>query len=159
MGFRNPLYLDLQLLKNLADYHGIDVPIQKEVVRKVAEDKTSGIGLDKAIQLKRDVNKTAEVTETYSTEIRPVRLVNDVIDYLIDNGDLTDLTSSPKDPVSRRSLIEIEGQISQSPATLIGSFVQRFMPILVAQAAQGSSNYTLTSAQSAEISDAAAGGR
>lgn len=137
MGFRNPMYLDIPLLKNLADYYGIDVPIPRQIVQHNAGTRTRGVGVKKVLDAHMDSDKTTETTETFTTDLRPVRLVNDVIDNLLASSDVIDLLSNPDADLVSQSPIQIEGELTVSPATEIGSIVGRFFPLLIAKYAEG----------------------
>ena len=143
MGFRNPIYLDVALLKNLADYYGIDVPGPRQVVQRKAGTKGKGVGVTKVLTAHADSEQTLETTETFSTDLRPVRLVNDVIDSLLASEEATDLIVSPDGPLTSQAPVQLEGTLSLSPATEIGSLVGKFLPLMLAKYAQGESDPAL----------------
>jgi hypothetical protein len=151
MGFRNPIYLDVSLLKNLADYFGIDVPGQRQVVQRKSGTTGKGIGINKGLTAHLDSDKAVETTETFSTDFRPVRLVNDVIDSLLESHDVIDLVSEPDADLISQSPIQIEGELAVSPATEIGSLVGRFFPLLAAKYAQGDSDPSLNHEDIAQL--------
>jgi hypothetical protein len=151
MGFRNPIYLDVSLLKNLADYFGIDVPGQRQVVQRRSGTTGKGVGLNKGVTAHLDSDKTIETTESFSTDFRPVRLVNDVIDSLLESADVIDLVDSPGADLISQSPVQIEGELTISPATEIGSLVGRFFPLFAAKYAQGESNPSLNQEDIAQL--------
>jgi hypothetical protein len=151
MGFRNPIYLDVSLLKNLADYFGIDVPGQRQVVQRKSGTKGKGVGLNKGLTAHLDSDKAVETTETFSMDFRPVRLVNDVIDSLLESEDVIDLTSAPNTDLISQSPVQIEGELTVSAATEIGSLVGRFLPLVAAKYAQGDSNPSLNHEDIAQL--------
>jgi len=151
MGFRNPIYLDTSLLKNLADYYGIDVPGPRQVVQRKAGTTGKGIGINKGVTAHLDSDKTVETTEMFSTDLRPVRLVNDVIDSLLESDDVIDLVKDLDVDLVSRSPVQIEGELTVSPATEIGSLIGRFFPLLAAKYAQGESDPTLSQEDIAQL--------
>ena len=151
MGFRNPMYLDIALLKNLADYYGIDVPIVKQVTERSSRASGKGVGLDKGLTAHLSSDKTVETTEAFNTDIRPVRLVNDVIDGLLENQDAIDLVENPDAPLIARSPIQIEADIAISSATEIGSILGKIMPMMLNRFAEGEAEPTPTQQDLAEL--------
>ena len=151
MGFRNPIYLDVSLLKNLADYYGIDVPSPRQVVQRKAGTTGKGIGINKGVTAHLDSDKTVETTETFSTDLRPVRLVNDVIDHLLESEDVIDLVEDLDADLVSQSPIRIDGELTVSPATEMGSLIGRFFPLLAAKYAQGESDPTLSQEDIAQL--------
>jgi hypothetical protein len=151
MGFRNPIYLDVSLLKNLADYFGIDVPGQRQVVQRRSGTTGKGMGLNKGLTARLDSDKTVETTETFSTDFRPVRLVNDVIDSLLESDDVIDLINEPNADLISQSPIQVEGELAVSPATEIGTLIGRFFPLLAARYAQGDKDPSLNQEDIAQL--------
>jgi hypothetical protein len=151
MAFRNPVYLDSDLLRNLADYYGVALPTEGEVVRRVVEERGGTLGVNKVVEAKRDTGSTEEVTETFTSQVRPVRALNDVIDHLLTAGDVADLTQTGNAGLVVRSPVQAEGDLVLSPATEMGSLVSRFLPLLIAQAAQGSQDFNMSDADAAQV--------
>jgi hypothetical protein len=151
MGFRNPIYLDVSLLKNLADYYGIDVPGPRQVVLRKSGIKGKGAGIDKIVTAHIDSGNTVETTETFNTEARPVRLVNDVIDSILASEDAIDLINTADAPLISQSPVQIEGILTVSPATEIGSLMGRFFPLMIAKLAQGDTNPSLGNEDLAQL--------
>lgn len=130
MAFRNPVYLDLETLENLADNFGIVVPGEAQIVQRTAGDGSGAIGLQAGV-VKADYsrNRETEVTESYSRAgARPVRLFNDVLDSLQRNEDVRPLDAVTS--YSRRDLVEFDGLLSVSPVTEIGSLIASLMPAI-----------------------------
>lgn len=151
MGFRNPIYLDVPLLRNLADYFGIDTPGPRQVVQRRSGTTGKGVGLSKVVTARLDSDKTVETTESFSTDFRPVRLVNDVIDNLLETEDVIDLVNNPAADLMSQSPVQIEGELTVSPATEIGSLLGRFFPLLAAKWAKGESEPTLNQEDLAQL--------
>lgn len=151
MAFRNPVYLDFDLLRNLADYYGVVLPAEGEVVRRMVEERGGTLGVNKVVEAKRDTGSTEEVTETFTSQVRPVRALNDVIDHLLTAGDVADLTQEADAALVVRSPLQAEGDLVLSPATEMGSLVSRFLPVLIAQAAKGSQDFEMSDADAAQV--------
>lgn len=135
--FRNPLYLNVHLLRSLADYHGYDLPGDREVTRRTRDESRRRAGVDKVINVGGEGEKEDEVTERYSLEFRPVRALNDVVDRLLREEAVVDLTTDENQAVLRRSIIQAEGELELSPVTEVGAFVSAFVPSMVEQMAAG----------------------
>lgn len=150
MPFRNPLYVDQELMANLADYFAVPLPTEGEVVRRVLDERGGRLGVNRVVDASRHTGATEEVTETYTSTVRPVRAVNDVVDHLLADG-APDLVSVPDAELVLRHPIQVDGDLTLSTATEVGGLFARFMPLLAAQAAQGSGDPDLSSAQAAEL--------
>lgn len=137
MAFRNPLYLNLELLQNVADYYGIELPADAQVTRRTSDERRGRAGLSRGVDVGRETGSTDEVTEVYTTTVRPVRVMNDVIDALLGDSDLVDLTSDPSVSVKQRDVVQIDGRISLSPVTEIGALMATLLPLLMDQVASG----------------------
>jgi len=142
--FRNPLYMDTPLLKNLADYHDIDVPTSRQVTQRLAGSSEKRAGIAKVVDAGVQAGRETETTEVYATEVRPIRLVNDVIDFMLAEAELIDLTVDAEAQLLQRSVVQVEGELVPSPATEIGSLLSRFFPLLTAKYAAGESNPQLS---------------
>jgi hypothetical protein len=103
------------------------------------------------VKAERESGRTEEVIETFSRAVRPVRFLNDTIDQLLGAGEIIDLLSDPEAQFVHRAVIQLEGELEPSPATELGSLMSRFMPLLVAQAAAGQTDYQPTDADVAQV--------
>jgi hypothetical protein len=137
MGFRNPMYLDVPLLKNLADYYGIDVPTPRQVTQRTSGSTGKGLGINSGVTVHLDSDRAVETTETFSTDFRPIRLVNDVIDSLLQSRDVINLVEDQTSNLISQSPIQIEGELTMSPATEIGSLVGGLFPLMIARYSEG----------------------
>jgi hypothetical protein len=135
--FRNPLYLDVPLLRSLADYHGIELSGDRAVTRRIRDESRRRAGISKGVELGREGEKEDEVTETYALEFRPVRALNDVVDELLRGELIVDLTVDEGQDVPRRSTIQIEGALELSPVTEVGAFMSTVLPSMIEQMAAG----------------------
>ena len=149
MTFRNPIYLDLPLLTNVADYYGVDIPPEARVTRRIIEQRQAAARRERAVGVPTDA--TEELTETYSTPFRPVRFMNDVVDQLLASGDAIDLVSDRHLHATHRQPIQVEGELSLSAAAEIGGLMERFLPLLVAQAAQGATDFDIPQSELANL--------
>lgn len=136
--FRNPAYLDVPLLRNLADYYGVDLPGEREVTRKSTRESSSRAGVTKVVDVGKEGTSGDEITESYSDKFRPVRALNDVVDRLLLDEALADLTQDPVHPVSRRSVVQFDGLLELSSLTEVAAMLTALMPALLNQASSGS---------------------
>lgn len=127
--FRNPKYLDVSLLQNLADYNGIDLAVDSQVTRSEHEESPSEAPTDGPA-----ANTGRIETRTFSTPFRPVRAFNDVVDAMLRDGTAKHVSVSAS--VEPRQVIEIEGDLGVSPATEVGALMERFLPLMLRHAAE-----------------------
>lgn len=147
MPFRNPLYLDLELLSNLADYFGIALPEEMNVTRRSLEQGSRGAGIDKVVVAKGEKLQAEEVTESYSLSTRPVRLMNDLIDHIEGTGDIVDLDVDPEATVVSGAVVLIRGDLAPSAANEVGGIMARFLPMLLAMFARGDTEFEPSEAE------------
>lgn len=147
MPFRNPLYLDADLLANLADYYGIGAPDELNVTRRSLEEGSRGGGIDKVVVAKGERSHAEEVTESYSVSTRPVRVLNDLLDHIESTGDIVDLDADPEAAVSNNALVLLRGQLSPSAANEVGGIMARFMPLLMTSFSKGQTDFEPSEAE------------
>lgn len=135
--FRNPLYLNEPLLRSLADYYGVELLGDREVTRRRRDESRRRAGVNKYIEVGREGGKEDEVTETYSMEFRPVRALNDVVDRLLQDEALVDLTLDEEQGVAQRSTVQVEGLLELSPVTEVGALMSALLPPMIEQLAAG----------------------
>jgi hypothetical protein len=140
MAFRNPIYLNSETLRNLADYHGIELQTDAQVTRRSLDERSRKAGVNRGLELGAGKTSTDEVTEVYTTQIRPVRAMNDVIDQLIRDESLTDLVEDPDKAVVQRDVVQIEGSLTLSPVTEIGAMMTSLMPMMLGAVADSPEN-------------------
>jgi hypothetical protein len=145
--FRNPLYLDLELLANLSDYYGISLPEEKNVTRRTLEGGARSGGVDKGLVAKGEKSHAEEITETYSVSTRPVRLMNDLIDHIEGSSELVDLDADPEAAVTNGAVIQVTGDLTPSAANEVGGILARFLPLLMAQVSQGATDFEPSQAE------------
>jgi len=83
VSFRNPLLLDVELLRSPADYAGVEIGGAAQVTRRTLAERRGRAGINKGLDVGGERGATEEITESYSEELRPVRALNDVIDHLL----------------------------------------------------------------------------
>ena len=147
MPFRNPLYLDLELLANLSDYYGISLPEEKNVTRRTLDEGARTGGVDKGIIAKGEKSYAQEVTETYSVSTRPVRLMNDLLDHIEGSAELVDLDADPEATVTNGAVVQVAGDLTPAAANEIGGILARFLPLLMAQVSQGATDFQPSQAE------------
>jgi hypothetical protein len=141
MPFRNPVYLDSELLSNLADYFGIALPVETNVIRRSLQEGGKGIGVNKVVQANAENSHAEEVTETFSVSTRPVRLMNDLIDHVESTSDVIDLDADPQATLGNRALVQISGDLIPAAANEIGTIMSRFLPLLISQVSAGATEF------------------
>lgn len=152
MAFRNPLYLDGDLLTNLADYFGRGAPEQRDVTRRTRHGGAKGGGSDKGVVARVDSSTEEEWIETYSITARPVRSMNDLLDHLhsqsllVRPGDDAGETVRPAG-----SIVEIAGELTSATLNEVGSIMGRFLPLLLKQAGAGAADFSISDADGMRI--------
>lgn len=135
------------MLSNLADYFGVALPEEMNVTRRTLEEGTRGAGLDKVIVAKGEKLHAQEVTETYSVSTRPVRLMNDLIDHIEASSELVDLDVDPEATVTSGAVVQVRADLAPAAANEIGGVMARFLPLLMAQASQGATDFKPSQAE------------
>ena len=138
---RSPIYLDVALLRQMADYYDVPVPHDAQVTRKVVDTSGRGVGFDKVVKANSDRSATEEVTETYQSELRPVKLLNDLVDELSVSERTCDLTQDPSAQVVHRQPILAEGDVEVAPASEIGEVISKFMPLMTGMMQEGRTTF------------------
>lgn len=151
MPFRNPLYVDQDLLVNLADYFAVPLPTEGEVIRRVVDERGGHLGVNRVVDAGRRSGSSEEITETYQSTVRPVRATNDVIDHLLNSGGVADLVDNPNAALVLRHPVQVEGEVALSTATELGGLFARFLPLLATQASQGAGGPELSASEVAEF--------
>lgn len=137
MAFRNPSYLNADLLSNFADYLGLDAREAAAVTRRTLSGGGKGIGVDKVLTARAESSREEELTETYSMPLRPVRLLNALLDSPEAMDELVDLDQEPDAAVSTRSMVQVTGEVIPSPANAVGAIMARLMPLMMSQFSAG----------------------
>jgi hypothetical protein len=137
MFFRDPIYLDIHLLTNLAEFRGFTGLSATDVREKSAKGRTVAAGIDKYASAIYKANKQQETEESYSKGFKPVRVFNELVENLQASGDFTDLTVDFDAALSSHAVLQIEGELALSGATEIGTWMARLWPVILNKAAQG----------------------
>ncbi len=145
MAFRDPVYLDLEKLKSIADYHGVPINEDAQVTRTSSSNRSGRLGVSQIIDAGGEAGSSAATTEVFTATVRPVRAFNDTIDTLLESGGLVDFTSDPGLSCSQRDIVQFEGESSLSEITEVAAFVALMFPGVVAQMAAGVSQPILDS--------------
>lgn len=147
---RSPKYLDIDLLRQMADYFGIAVATEGQVTRRVLDTTDRGLGLDRGVRGHADRTATEEITESYQSELRPVKLFNDIIDELLMSDRVADLTQSSEAQVTHRRPLMAEGEIEIAPASEVGDIMAKLMPLLTGMIAEGRTEFDPTQTELAQ---------
>lgn len=119
MALRRPFYLDAETLLALADYHelGIVPPtdvVERSVKKRSANAKAGWGPVSGGGELGKDV----EVQTSYSIAPTEKATVSKVIDRLIAGGHTVE--ASPQATLKKDDLVEVEGQLRLTAASLAG---------------------------------------
>ncbi len=122
MPLRSPLYLDLETLTALAEYHEVEVPRAEEIVERTVR-KRSGrasaavAGIGGAVEGGRDV----EVQRSYSLTPKDKVVVSRAIDELVREGHVSQLDDQTR--LQRGTWVEVEGVARMTTASLVGKLL------------------------------------
>ncbi|WP_253831108.1 hypothetical protein [Prauserella aidingensis] len=121
----------------MADYYDIPVPQDAQVTRRVQDTTGRGLGFDKVVRGHSDSSATEEITETYESKLRPVKLLNDIIDQLSESQHICDLVDDRGPALMIRQPIIAEGEITLAPASEVGEVMAKLLPLFYERAAEG----------------------
>lgn len=130
MVMRNPLYLDLGLLQNTADYHGIGYSVETEVI-ETGKTTTGGAvkGAAGPIGVSLDRTKGTERQEAYKQAANPFRVMNDVLDAL--EYSFIDLNEN-HEALNKGDLVIVEAELTLTATSEVGSLLGKMMPLMAA---------------------------
>lgn len=123
MALRRPVYLDAETLMALADYHDLGVARLTEVVEKAIKKRSAsakaswGGVLSGGGELGRDV----EMQTSYTIAPREKASVSKVIDELVAGGYTVE--TSPEATLKKDDIVEVEGQVRLTAASLAGKML------------------------------------
>ena len=129
---RNALYLDLELVQNVADYFGVDLQVETKFVETGGTKSGFGaaLGIDSIAKASYDRGKSSEVQATFEVPARPLRAMNDVIDAVEAQGAVAfDFIETPLDGLVRGDLVRFDGLLHVSPATEVGALLSVMLPL------------------------------
>jgi hypothetical protein len=138
MPIRQPVYLDLAMLENVADFLEVGFPVDAEI-REQGTSEASGAmraGIP-GIPLRGEGSMgSSEAVETnYSVKVRPVRVMNDTIDAALREGTARDLDSDGNLAVSRRDLVHLTGELALAPVSELGGLLADMLPVMASSGA------------------------
>lgn len=134
MPFRNPVYLDTNLLVPLANYHGIEVMTDVAITSKSQETTGGGgeAGVNiHALQAKGNGSRQTqnEVTEARTVKDHPVSAFNHLMDQLeLKEAVITSLENG----VSKRDLVELDSDWEVSELTSVGAMLDGMLTLMFA---------------------------
>lgn len=123
MALRRPVYLDAETLMALADYHDLGVARLTEVVEKAIKKRSAsakaswGGVLSGGGELGRDV----EMQTSYTIAPSEKASVSKVIDELVAGGYTVE--TSPEATLKKDDIVEVEGQVRLTAASLAGKML------------------------------------
>jgi hypothetical protein len=135
----NPRYLDQTLVENMADHYGLGTLEERQVTRRTLRDRKTEGGFDKGLKATHGRESTEEETEVYSRSVRPVRLVNDVVEGLRREESVIDYVDEADSTLTKGSPILVEGEFQPSPIMETGNLMGSLLPTMLQQAAAGKS--------------------
>lgn len=135
--FRSPLYLDTATLVPLANYHDIEVMVDVQVSQRDLGQQSGKAGFRASLPLPASPGVEAggsrgsesEVTQARTVKDTPASALNRLLDRLeLDNGVVTDLSAQT---VTKRQLVELDGEWEVAPATDVGAFLAGLVNLMV----------------------------
>ncbi|MGY0541386.1 hypothetical protein ACW14X_27990 [Nocardioides sp. YJ-D4] len=147
MALRSPLYLDGESLLAQAEYHGIQVPTQADIVEKTVTKRgaSGGVGVG-PVRLGGNAGQDVEFQSAYRMEPSEKATASKVIDALVHQGDVT--TNPDADTVlTKDSLLEVEGTTRVTAASLAGKM------FFILRQAMESADLDMTSIEDLNLDD------
>ncbi|WP_329170755.1 hypothetical protein OG939_35675 [Streptomyces sp. NBC_01685] len=121
MALRSPIYLDTETLLSQAEYYGLKIPQQAEIVeksvRRQAGGGKAGVG---AFGLEASKGTDVEFQSTYSLQPKQKATFSKLIDALINDADAVKVDPDGETPLVRDDLVQIEGTTRITAASLAG---------------------------------------
>ncbi|WP_148083660.1 hypothetical protein [Micromonospora sp. Llam0] len=133
------MYLDTETLVPLANYHDIEIMVDIAITQRDLGQRSGNAGVKLAVpitgspglELGGSKGSEFEVTQARTIKDHPANALNRLLDTLTRNNDIvTDLSSGA---ITRRQLIEVDGDWSVSPATDIGSLLTKMATLFSEQ--------------------------
>lgn len=122
MALRNPIYLDTETLFAQAEYHGIAVPHQAQIVERATSKRSAsgnasipGIG-----GASGGVGRDVETQSTYTLTPSNKATVSKMIDELIVGEQVVKLNPDDQTPLGKDDLVELEGTTRITAASMAG---------------------------------------
>lgn len=130
MALRSPLYLDVETLLSQAEYFGVEVPHQAEIVERTTRKRSGGGKVGMAgVEIDGSRGTDIEFQSSYTLKPRQKATVSRVIDSLMEMGAIT---SNPDGTttLSKDDLVEVEGTTGITSASLAGKLFYMFRRFL-----------------------------
>jgi hypothetical protein len=126
-----PIYVDVDLVRDILDGAGVEVPEAIDVETVVEGGRSGGakvalgpVGVDSRGE------SSSQRRETFSVKSRSSQLLELAITGLRDSSQLIDLTLEPDTAISRRTLVEVTGDIQVSQISDVPALMRSFAPFL-----------------------------
>lgn len=128
--FRSPLYLDVDTLVPMANYHDIEVMVDVAVTQRDLGQRSGGAAVkvkapipgSPGLELGGSRGAESELTQARTIKDHPTNALNRLLDALAKNGDVTtDLTVGA---IRRHQAVELNGDWEISSAADAGSFLK-----------------------------------
>lgn len=126
-----PVYVDSDLVQDLLDGMGVESPesVEIETLRTSGKSKGGKAGVSGlAVQGERE--SSTQRRETFTKRSRPSQLLETVIEGLRESDQLVDLTLEPDTAISRRSIVEVTGEVEVSGISDVPSLMKSFAPFI-----------------------------
>lgn len=140
--FRSPIYLDLETLVPLANFHNIEVMADVSLSERDLGKKGANAGLrmgipgGPTIEAGGSGSREFEVAQARTVKDHPTSALNRLLDDLAEAGQLSDLEDGA---AFKRQLIELDRDWNVSAATDIGSTLEGLVRVMVSNPAAMSS--------------------
>lgn len=132
--FRSPIYLDLETLVPLANFHDIEVMTDVSLSERDLGRKGANAGLRMGIpggptlEAGGSGSKEFEVSQARTVTDHPTSALNRLLDDLLAANQLSDLADGA---VFKRQLVELDREWNVSAATDIGSILEGLVRVMV----------------------------
>lgn len=119
-----PRYIDLDLVWDLLDHLGYEIPESMNVRRTSADARDRHVGIDHGVAAGMGAGRSSGREETYTTPVRPVQLVKQALEGLREEGDLINVAEDPEAAIAQRRSIEVSGVLSTAPGSEVAPLFQ-----------------------------------
>ncbi|MCZ4540655.1 hypothetical protein O4090_11455 [Dietzia kunjamensis] len=136
--FRSPVFLDLETLVPLANFHDIEVMTDLSLSERDLGKKSANAGVKMGIpggpnlEVGGGGNKESEITQSRTVKDHPTSALNRLLDGLVRSGELSSLQEGA---IFKRQLVELDREWEISAATDIGSMLEGLVKFMVSNPA------------------------
>ncbi len=133
--YRKPIYLNKEILTPIANERGIEIDTEVEVTVRDLKTKKGGLSGSGTIPGIASANldlgrgTEGEVSQSRVVKAHPGAALNELIDDFHSAGSL--ITDLEGEPVSKSSLVEIEGDWEVSPVTDTGAMIGMLIQLML----------------------------